>query len=195
MSKFCLSLLAAGLGLGQLASAGFDPTIQSNVAVYWGQNSYGQANSQLRLSEYCSSRSTSRGLVANSPANSCARYRTQYYTFGILAWHCQPSDQLCQCRQDLLSICWDTIMELSRYRVRICRVLNLYHVTDHGRYIDKISRPARRHMERPFSSLWEEQRTPREGLLPPLPQKPPPTTFGISSAPTRLQQTDLSALP
>ncbi|KAK6194326.1 hypothetical protein LQW54_011553 [Pestalotiopsis sp. IQ-011] len=54
MSKFCLSLLAAGLGLGQLASAGFDPTIQSNVAVYWGQNSYGQANSQLRLSEYCS---------------------------------------------------------------------------------------------------------------------------------------------
>ncbi|ETS86893.1 hypothetical protein PFICI_00721 [Pestalotiopsis fici W106-1] len=54
MAKLSFSLLAASLGLGQLASAGFDPSIQSNVAIYWGQNSYGQANSQSRLSEYCS---------------------------------------------------------------------------------------------------------------------------------------------
>ncbi|KAF7956483.1 hypothetical protein EAE96_003822 [Botrytis aclada] len=37
-------------------TAGFDPASQSNVAVYWGQNSYGQgsgANVQQRLSYYC----------------------------------------------------------------------------------------------------------------------------------------------
>ncbi|KAK6605979.1 chitin recognition protein [Botrytis cinerea] len=36
--------------------AGFDPTSQSNVAVYWGQNSYGQGSGayvQQRLSYYC----------------------------------------------------------------------------------------------------------------------------------------------
>ncbi|KAI0179030.1 glycoside hydrolase family 18 protein [Hypoxylon sp. FL1284] len=36
------------------ALAGFDASAQTNVAVYWGQNSYGQANSQTRLSTYCS---------------------------------------------------------------------------------------------------------------------------------------------
>lgn len=87
-------------------------------------------------------------------------------------------------------------MELSRHRVRIFRMLDVSDVTDHGFHlVDKISRLARRHMERQSFSLWEEPRTPREGLLPPLPQKLPPTTFGISSVPTRLQQTDLSALP
>ncbi|KAF7900211.1 uncharacterized protein EAF01_007513 [Botrytis porri] len=38
------------------AMAGFDPTSQSNVAVYWGQNSYGQGSGafvQQRLSHYC----------------------------------------------------------------------------------------------------------------------------------------------
>ncbi|KAI1372325.1 glycoside hydrolase family 18 protein [Hypoxylon crocopeplum] len=35
------------------ALAGFDASSQSNVAVYWGQNSYGQASSQTRLSTYC----------------------------------------------------------------------------------------------------------------------------------------------
>ncbi|KAJ0109052.1 hypothetical protein J7T55_002244 [Diaporthe amygdali] len=37
-----------------LVSAGFNPSSKTNVAVYWGQNSYGQSNSQQRLSTYCS---------------------------------------------------------------------------------------------------------------------------------------------
>ncbi|ORY61019.1 putative class III chitinase [Pseudomassariella vexata] len=36
------------------ALAGFNVASQSNIAVYWGQNSYGQASSQQRLSTYCS---------------------------------------------------------------------------------------------------------------------------------------------
>ncbi|RYP11119.1 hypothetical protein DL765_007868 [Monosporascus sp. GIB2] len=35
------------------ALAGFDPSSKSNIAVYWGQNSAGQADSQKRLAEYC----------------------------------------------------------------------------------------------------------------------------------------------
>ncbi|KAL1872428.1 Chitinase 2 [Diaporthe australafricana] len=37
-----------------LSSAGFSPSSSTNVAVYWGQNSYGQSTSQQRLSAYCS---------------------------------------------------------------------------------------------------------------------------------------------
>ncbi|KAI1846903.1 hypothetical protein JX265_004873 [Neoarthrinium moseri] len=36
------------------AHARFDSTLQTNLAVYWGQNSYGTVNSQQRLSAYCS---------------------------------------------------------------------------------------------------------------------------------------------
>ncbi|KUI64200.1 Endochitinase 33 [Cytospora mali] len=37
-----------------LAEAGFSSSSRTNIAVYWGQNSYGQASSQQRLSYYCS---------------------------------------------------------------------------------------------------------------------------------------------
>ncbi|OTB17575.1 glycoside hydrolase family 18 protein [Daldinia sp. EC12] len=53
-------MVSSTLTLASLASilpsalAGFDGSSQSNVAVYWGQNSYGQAGSQQRLAEYCS---------------------------------------------------------------------------------------------------------------------------------------------
>ncbi|KAI1463116.1 glycoside hydrolase family 18 protein [Daldinia caldariorum] len=50
-SKLTLASLASIL---PSALAGFDGSSQSNVAVYWGQNSYGQAGSQQRLAEYCS---------------------------------------------------------------------------------------------------------------------------------------------
>ncbi|KAG6359681.1 hypothetical protein INS49_013204 [Diaporthe citri] len=36
------------------ASAGFSSSSRTNLAVYWGQNSYGQSSSQQRLSAYCS---------------------------------------------------------------------------------------------------------------------------------------------
>ncbi|KAH7024819.1 glycoside hydrolase family 18 protein [Microdochium trichocladiopsis] len=42
-------LAAAGSAL-----AGFNPNSQSNIAVYWGQNSANQASTQSRLSTYCS---------------------------------------------------------------------------------------------------------------------------------------------
>lgn len=48
--------LASCLAIAQIAHAGFNPNVQSNVAVYWGQNSYGQSGSQQRLSAYCSSK-------------------------------------------------------------------------------------------------------------------------------------------
>ncbi|KAK8092295.1 uncharacterized protein PG998_015127 [Apiospora kogelbergensis] len=41
------------LSLAATVSAGFNADAQTNVAVYWGQNSYGQATSQQRLSAYC----------------------------------------------------------------------------------------------------------------------------------------------
>ncbi|KAI1770799.1 glycoside hydrolase family 18 protein [Hypoxylon cercidicola] len=53
-------MVSSQLTLASLASiipsvlAGFDASSQTNVAVYWGQNSYGQASSQTRLSTYCS---------------------------------------------------------------------------------------------------------------------------------------------
>lgn len=50
-------LSAAGvLAALPVALAGFDPTSPSNVVVYWGQNSYGQAEGpfvQQRLAYYC----------------------------------------------------------------------------------------------------------------------------------------------
>ncbi|UNI20423.1 Chitinase [Purpureocillium takamizusanense] len=36
-----------------LALAGFDPGSSKNIAVYWGQNSYGQKDSQQNLAVYC----------------------------------------------------------------------------------------------------------------------------------------------
>ncbi|KAK5997715.1 Endochitinase 33 [Cladobotryum mycophilum] len=44
---------AALLALLPAAQAGFDPNSAKNLAVYWGQNSYGQVGSQQRLSYYC----------------------------------------------------------------------------------------------------------------------------------------------
>ncbi|KAK7979930.1 hypothetical protein PG989_012387 [Apiospora arundinis] len=41
------------LSLAATVSAGFNANSQTNIAVYWGQNSYGQAGSQQRLSAYC----------------------------------------------------------------------------------------------------------------------------------------------
>ncbi|KAK7978684.1 carbohydrate-binding module family 1 protein [Apiospora saccharicola] len=41
------------LSLAVSVSAGFNANTQTNVAVYWGQNSFGQAKSQQRLSVYC----------------------------------------------------------------------------------------------------------------------------------------------
>ena len=40
------------------AWAGFNSGASDNIAVYWGQNSAGQANSQQRLATYCASRSS-----------------------------------------------------------------------------------------------------------------------------------------
>jgi chitinase len=41
------------------AWAGFNPSASNNIAVYWGQNSANQANSQQRLATYCASMLTS----------------------------------------------------------------------------------------------------------------------------------------
>ncbi|KAK8093331.1 chitinase [Apiospora hydei] len=41
------------LSLAASVSAGYNANEQTNIAVYWGQNSYGQAKSQERLSVYC----------------------------------------------------------------------------------------------------------------------------------------------
>ncbi|KAI0473475.1 glycoside hydrolase family 18 protein [Xylariaceae sp. FL0804] len=46
--------VAGVLALAPVALAGFDASSSSNIAVYWGQNSYGQDDSQYRLSYYCS---------------------------------------------------------------------------------------------------------------------------------------------
>ncbi|KAL1633930.1 Chitinase 2 [Diplodia intermedia] len=55
-STTALASLAAGLAALQGVQAGFDNTSSSNIAAYWGQNSYGQASGNLtqqRLSYYC----------------------------------------------------------------------------------------------------------------------------------------------
>ncbi|KAI1105744.1 glycoside hydrolase family 18 protein [Jackrogersella minutella] len=46
--------LASIAGLLPSVLASFDATAQTNIAVYWGQNSVNQANSQGRLADYCS---------------------------------------------------------------------------------------------------------------------------------------------
>ncbi|KAH9892208.1 glycoside hydrolase family 18 protein [Xylariomycetidae sp. FL2044] len=52
--KADLALFASSAAIVPSALAGFSAASQSNVAVYWGQNSFGQASSQTRLSTYCS---------------------------------------------------------------------------------------------------------------------------------------------
>ncbi|OJD30071.1 glycoside hydrolase family 18 protein [Diplodia corticola] len=55
-STTALASLAVGLAALQGVQAGFDNTSSSNVAVYWGQNSYGQSSGNLtqqRLAYYC----------------------------------------------------------------------------------------------------------------------------------------------
>ncbi|ROW07012.1 hypothetical protein VPNG_06669 [Cytospora leucostoma] len=57
MARFSIPLsylAAAAAVLIPLATAGFSASSRTNIAVYWGQNSYGQAGSQQRLSYYCS---------------------------------------------------------------------------------------------------------------------------------------------
>ncbi|RYO83162.1 hypothetical protein DL766_001499 [Monosporascus sp. MC13-8B] len=53
MGALKFSFAAVATLFATSALAGFDPSSKSNVAVYWGQNSAGQANSQKRLAEYC----------------------------------------------------------------------------------------------------------------------------------------------
>ncbi|KAI0702369.1 glycoside hydrolase superfamily [Cerioporus squamosus] len=58
MASLWLATAASALAFGALQSAAFDNSRQDNVAVYWGQNSYGatnsdQANWQQTLSHYC----------------------------------------------------------------------------------------------------------------------------------------------
>ncbi|KAI0015416.1 chitinase [Xylariomycetidae sp. FL0641] len=48
------AVAAAGLlALASTATAGFNANSETNIAVYWGQNSYGQKGSQTRLIDYC----------------------------------------------------------------------------------------------------------------------------------------------
>lgn len=69
-------MVSSQLTLASLASilptvlAGFNANSQSNVAVYWGQNSYGQASSQVRLSNYCSSKDSLLAVVVHEIAAS-----------------------------------------------------------------------------------------------------------------------------
>ncbi|KAJ5117646.1 class III chitinase [Penicillium atrosanguineum] len=54
---FVLRILGFALALIPSVCAGFDPSSSSNIAVYWGQNSYGQASgsfAQQSLAYYCS---------------------------------------------------------------------------------------------------------------------------------------------
>ncbi|KAI5857367.1 glycoside hydrolase family 18 protein [Durotheca rogersii] len=53
-TKLTLASVASTLALIPSVLAGYDAGSQSNIAVYWGQNSYGQQSSQERLSTYCS---------------------------------------------------------------------------------------------------------------------------------------------
>ncbi|KAI7785908.1 glycosylhydrolase family 18-1 [Diaporthe eres] len=52
--KFVHIIATFAVVLLSTASAGFSPSSRTNLAVYWGQNSYGQSSSQQRLSAYCS---------------------------------------------------------------------------------------------------------------------------------------------
>ncbi|KAK9419952.1 putative Glycoside hydrolase superfamily [Seiridium unicorne] len=54
MITLSFSYFVASIALAPLAHAAFNVNSQSNIAVYWGQNSYGQSSSQQRLSVYCS---------------------------------------------------------------------------------------------------------------------------------------------
>lgn len=51
-----LSLMAGAIAALPFAIAGYDPASQSNMAIYWGQNSFGEGSGpfvQERLSYYC----------------------------------------------------------------------------------------------------------------------------------------------
>jgi chitinase len=56
MAPTLLKSVALAITTLPFAMAGFDPSSQSNMAVYWGQNSFGQGSGpdvQERLSYYC----------------------------------------------------------------------------------------------------------------------------------------------
>ncbi|KAF2855776.1 glycoside hydrolase family 18 protein [Plenodomus tracheiphilus IPT5] len=48
-----LSVIYVILSTASVVLAAFDPGVKTNLAVYWGQNSAGSADSQTRLSNYC----------------------------------------------------------------------------------------------------------------------------------------------
>ncbi|KAJ2973838.1 hypothetical protein NUW58_g8839 [Xylaria curta] len=52
-SRTSLASIASILALAPSALAGFSASATNNIAVYWGQNSAGGANTQGRLKEYC----------------------------------------------------------------------------------------------------------------------------------------------
>ncbi|CAK7202007.1 Chitinase 2 [Sporothrix eucalyptigena] len=69
-----LSLIAAAVAfvLCKSASAGFTKSSTDNVAVYWGQNSYGQSGgpyAQQRLAYYCSGKAHPSGRLVLSAAH------------------------------------------------------------------------------------------------------------------------------
>lgn len=63
-ATFVLPLVVL-LSLAVSVSAGFNANTETNIAVYWGQNSYGQAKSQERLSVYCASKQYSLSLIGD----------------------------------------------------------------------------------------------------------------------------------
>ncbi|EMR71400.1 putative glycoside hydrolase family 18 protein [Eutypa lata UCREL1] len=75
--KISVASAATLLSFAPSALAGFDATASNNVAVYWGQNSAGTAESQQRLSYYCAD--TSHNIIPlaflngiNTPATNFA---------------------------------------------------------------------------------------------------------------------------
>ena len=55
MSSKSFMTTASFASLIVMVCAGFNPVVSDNIAVYWGQNSAGGANTQQRLSTYCAS--------------------------------------------------------------------------------------------------------------------------------------------
>lgn len=60
MSSRSLLSMATVLVSASTAYAGFSATASNNIAVYWGQNSAGGANTQEGLATYCASELNSR---------------------------------------------------------------------------------------------------------------------------------------
>ena len=80
-------------------AASFSSSSDSNVAIYWGQNSYaaatGASNAQQRLSYYCSSKPETYPLppyqISNAEHNSNAYTQTPKLTYVISVYIVYPS--------------------------------------------------------------------------------------------------------